>query len=239
MPSQRERELDSGAMPKLVTFDCYGTLIDWRRGIAGAFDEAVPGAADLPRSELFGAYARAEAEVESGPYQPYRQVLTQAAARAAELLGLRVPNPRRSFLAESLPSWRPFADTNPALERIAALVPRLGILSNIDDDLLEGTLEQLAVPFDLLITAAGLRSYKPASKHFLAAIEACDGRPGAIVHIAESFYHDVMAARPLGIRTLWVNRTAASPVEEVAPSAELRDLAEAADWIAALPPSSG
>jgi 2-haloalkanoic acid dehalogenase type II len=238
MPSQRERELDSGAMPKLVTFDCYGTLIDWRRGIAGAFDEAVPGAADLPRSELFRAYARAEAEVESGSYQPYRQVLTQAAARAAELLGLRVPNPRRSFLAESLPSWRPFADTNPALERIAALVPRLGILSNIDDDLLEGTLEQLAVPFDLLITAAGLRSYKPASKHFLAAIEACDGRRGAIVHVAESFYHDVMAAPPLGIRTLWVNRTAASPVEEVGPLAELRDLAEAADWIAALPPSS-
>lgn len=234
MSSQRERELESGVMPELVTFDCYGTLIDWRKGIADAFDEAVPGAADLPRDELFGAYARAEAEVESGPYQPYRQVLTRAAGRAVELLGLRIPDSRRLFLAESLPSWRPFADTNPALERIAALGPRLGILSNIDDDLLEGTLEQLAIPFDLLITAGGLRSYKPAPAHFLAAIEACDGRPEAIVHVAESFYHDVTAARPLGIRTLWVNRTAACPVEEVAPSAELRDLAEAADWIAAL-----
>ncbi len=234
MPDQREPELRSEAMPELVTFDCYGTLIDWRSGIADAFDEAVPGSDDLPRSRLFAAYARAEAEVESGPYQPYRHVLTQAAGRAAELLGLKVPETRRSFLAESLPSWRPFADTNPALRRIADLGPRLGILSNIDDDLLEGTLEQLAVPFDLLITAAGLRSYKPAPAHFLAAIEACDGRPGAIVHVGESFYHDVMAARPLGIRTLWVNRTAASPLEGVAPSAEFRDLAEASAWIEAL-----
>lgn len=234
MPSQRERELEPGALPALVTFDCYGTLIDWRTGIANAFDEAVPGAADLPRDELFGAYAQAEAEVESGPYQPYRHVLTRAADRAAELLGLRVPDSRRWFLAESLPSWRPFPDTNPALERIAALGPRLGILSNIDDDLLEGTLEQLAVPFDLLITAARLRSYKPAPAHFRAAIEACDRRPEAIVHVAESFYHDVMAARPPGIRTLWVNRTAASPLEDVTPSAELRDLAEVADWIEAL-----
>lgn len=234
MPSQRERELEPGALPELITFDCYGTLIDWRSGIAEAFDAAVPGAAELPRDKLFDAYARAEAEVESGPYQPYRQVLERATGRAAEMLGLRVPDSRRWFLADSLPSWRPFADTNPALERIAALGRRLGILSNIDDDLLEGTLEQLAVPFDLLITAAGLRSYKPAPAHFLAAIEACNRRPEAIVHVAESLYHDVRAARSLGIRTLWVNRTAASPVEDVAPSAEFRDLAEAADWIEAL-----
>ena len=202
MPIQRERELEPGTLPELVTFDCYGTLIDWRSGIAEAFDEAVPGAAELPRDELFDAYARAEAEVEGGPYQPYRQVLERAAARA--------------------------------LEKIASLGPRLGILSNIDDDLLEGTLEQLSVPFDLLITAAGLRSYKPAPAHFLAAIEACNRRPEAMVHVAESFYHDVRAARPLGIRTLWVNRTGASPMEDVAPSAELVDLAAAADWIEAL-----
>ena len=121
-----------------------------------------------------------------------------------------------------------------ALVVYAQLILENARIYDIDDDLLEGTLEQLAVPFDLLITAAGLRSYKPAPAHFLAAIEACDRRPEAIVHVAESFYHDVMAARPLGIRTLWVNRTAASPLEDVTPSAELRDLAEVADWIEAL-----
>ncbi|MEJ2371638.1 MAG: HAD-IA family hydrolase [Gemmatimonadales bacterium] len=120
------------------------------------------------------------------------------------------------------------------VERIASLGPRLGILSNIDDDLLKDTLKHLSIPFDLLITAAGLRSYKPAPAHFRAAIEACNGRPEAMVHVAESFYHDVRAARPLGIRTLWVNRTAASPLEDVAPSAELVDLVAAADWIEAL-----
>lgn len=235
MRDRRERELEPGVRPELVTFDCYGTLIDWRTGIADAFAEAVPGAAAVSRERLFQAYARAEAEVESGPYLPYREVLTRAAARAAELLGLRVPDSRRPFLANSLPAWMPFADTNPALERIAALASRLGILSNVDDDLLALTLEHLAVPFDLLITASGLRSYKPAAAHFLAAIEACGGRPEAIVHVAESYYHDVRAARRLGIRTLWVNRTSAPRAADVAPSAELRDLAQVAGWLAALP----
>ena len=225
-------------MPELVTFDCYGTLIDWRTGIGDAFAEAVPGAADLPRDAVLRAYARAEAEVEAGPYLPYRQVLTRASAESAEMLDLTVPDSRRSFLADSLPSWKPFADTNPALEIIAALGPRLVILSNIDDDLLRSTLEQLSVPFDLLITAAGLRSYKPAPAHFLAAIDACGGRQEAIVHVAESFFHDVRTARPLGIRTLWINRTAAPSAPEPIPTAELHDLAEAADWIASLPPAA-
>jgi 2-haloalkanoic acid dehalogenase type II len=225
-------------MPELVTFDCYGTLIDWRTGIADAFDAAVPGAADLSRDELFRAYSRAEAEIESGPYLPYRDVLTRASGRAADLMGLRVPDSRRSFLAESVPSWKPFPDTNPALLRIAALGPRLGILSNIDDDLLEETVKQLAVSFDLLITAASLQSYKPAPAHFRAALEACDGRADVLVHVAESFYHDVTVARPLRIRTLWVNRTGTSPTADVAPSAEFGDLSEAADWIAALPSAS-
>ena len=237
MRSERDQGRESGPMPELVTFDCYGTLIDWRAGIGDAFDQAVPGAAALGRTKLFEAYAAAEAEVERGPYRPYRRVLEEAAVRTAEQLGLRLPRSRRSFLAETLPSWRPFPDTNPALERIAALGPRLGILSNIDDDLLVRTLEHLSVPFDVLITAGALRSYKPARAHFLAAIDVAGGRPGAIVHVAESYYHDVEPASRLGIPTIWVNRTAAPTPTATAPAAHVRDLAEAAGWLAALSPA--
>ena len=230
----------SGRMPDLVTFDCYGTLIDWRAGIAAAFDEAVPGAADVPRDRLFAAYATAEAEVEGGPYQPYRRVLVDAAALAAESLGLRVPDARRSFLADSLPSWKPFPDTNPALERLVARRIRLGILSNIDDDLLARTLRHLSVPFDELITAQSVRSYKPGRAHFLEALERVDRVAERIVHTAESYYHDVQAARPLGIRTVWVNRTSQpTPKAGPTPTAEVGDLAEAVTWILQLPLEEG
>lgn len=215
----------------LVTFDCYGTLIDWRSGIAAAFDEAVPGAEKIERNRLLDAYASAEAEVESGPYIPYRDVQAAAAARAARLLDLSVPSSRRHFLAESLPSWRPFADTNPALVRLASAGLRLGILSNVDDDLLARTLEQLDVRFEALITAARVRSYKPAPGHFVAALEQVGRHPDKLLHVAESYYHDIQTAESLGIRTVWVNRTGQDRSSDPHPSAEVSDLTEAADWI--------
>ncbi len=228
------RRIERGGRPDLVTFDCYGTLIDWRNGIADAFDEAVPGARHIPRDRLFGAYAEAEAMVERGPYRPYRQVLEAAASGAATRLGLRVPSARRSFLAEALPSWRPFPDTSPALERLAGLGLRLGILSNIDDDLLARTLQHFTVSFSPLITAERLRSYKPAPGHFNRALQVCGGLANRIVHIAESSFHDIQPARQLGIRAIWVNRTGAPPAGELRPSAEVGDLAAAAAWVARL-----
>ncbi len=224
----------SDVTTQLVTFDCYGTLIDWRSGIADAFDEAVPGASKIERDRLFEAYASAEAEVESGPYIPYREVLAAAAARAARLLDLSVPDSRRHFLAESLPSWRPFADTNPALERLVSSGLPLGILSNVDDDLLATTLEQLAVGFDPLITAARVRSYKPEPGHFVAALKYVGRRSDRLLHAAESYYHDVQTAESLGIRTIWVNRTACGLTSGPRPAAEVSDLKEAADWICSL-----
>ena len=229
------RGIERGGRPDLVTFDCYGTLIDWRSGIADAFDEAVPGARHIPRDRLFGAYAEAEATVERGPYRPYRQVLEAAARRAAAQLGLRVPSACRFFLAEALPSWPPFPDTAPALERLAGLGLRLGILSNIDDDLLARTLQHFTVSFSPLITAERLRSYKPAPAHFNRAVQVCGGRRDRIVHVAESSFHDIQPARHLGIRAIWVNRTGGPPAGDLRPSTEVGDLGAAAAWIAGLP----
>jgi len=224
---------EAAAMNDHLTFDCYGTLIDWRSGIAQAFDGAVPGARKVPRDRLFAAYAAAEADLEHGSYLPYRQVLDQAASRAATALGLRVPAARRRFLSQSLPTWKPFPDTNPALRQLAAQGFRLGILSNVDDDLLAGTLRHLHVPFDLLITAEQLRSYKPAPAHFLAALDACAGDRRRLIHVAESQYHDIAAAEAVGLRTIWVNRNGLPAIGTARPTIEVRDLRGAAEWIAA------
>ncbi len=217
--------------PDLITFDCYGTLIDWRQGIAEAFRHVLPAATAVEEERLFDAYERAEAEVEGGPYRPYREVLAAAAARVAELLGWRIPARRGFFLAESLPGWRPFADTNPSLERLASMGYRLGILSNVDDDLLAGTLRRLSVPFDVVVTAQSVGSYKPATAHFRRALEEVGGRPERLLHAAESYYHDVGAARPLGVRVIWVNRQGRAAAGDAQPTVEVHDLREAVDWI--------
>ncbi len=219
--------------PEIITFDCYGTLIDWNAGITGAFKEEACrlGIEGLDKSELLAAYHAAEPRVQAREYRPYREVLTLLEEEVAGLLGW--PPPEASgYLAESLPSWPAFAETNEALERLVAAGYRLGILSNIDDDLLAGTRRHLTVRFDLLVTAQQVQSYKPAPVHFERAIEAIGGRRGGLLHIAQSYFHDIRTAAGMGISTLWVNRLGEDrPAGGPAPTAEVRDMTEAADWV--------
>jgi 2-haloacid dehalogenase/putative hydrolase of the HAD superfamily len=144
-------------------------------------------------------------------------------------MGWALPESRAGFLAESLPSWRPFSDTNPALERLARAGFQLGILSNVDDDLLTGTRRHFTVPFDLIVTAQQVRSYKPADPHFVAA----RGRIGATrwLHAAQSHFHDVVPCRRLGIPVAWVNRKNQARLEGQRPDRELRTLTDLADWL--------
>ena len=129
----------------VVTFDCYGTLIDWESGIAGAFETAL--GAGIARAELLAGYAKIEPVVEAGPFLAYRDVLGETARRVAEELGRTLAPGAERFLADSLPSWQPFADTNPALETLSAAGIRLGILSNVDDDLIAATRRHFTVDF--------------------------------------------------------------------------------------------
>jgi len=221
----------------LVTFDCYGTLVDWENGISGAFlDAARADGVSLDRTAVLAAYAEIEPRVEEETYRPYRDVLRETAVRVAARLGWRLPAERAGFLAESLPAWRPFSDTNPALRRLADAGCRLGILSNVDDDLLEGTRRRLEVPFDPIVTAAQVRSYKPGHVHFLEARRRLppDTR---WLHAAQSFFHDVIPCRRLGIPVAWIDRkgqsTGRAPAStEIAPDARFDDLTGLADWIA-------
>ena len=213
----------------LITFDCYGTLIDWESGIVHAFQaEGARDRLSFKPADIIAAYMIEEPVVESGPYKTYRAVLANTAIRVAARLNWELPVERASFLADSVARWRPFSDTNAALERLASLY-RLGILSNIDDDILSDTRRHFAVEFDLVVTAAQVKSYKPGLAHFNEAQRRAEGK--RILHAAQSYFHDIAPATALGIPSAWVNRRHESiddggprPAYEVATLAELADL---------------
>jgi 2-haloacid dehalogenase/putative hydrolase of the HAD superfamily len=189
---------------EIITFDCYGTLIDWETGIKNAFQEAAAAdSVDIRVDQIIDAYAAEEVTVEAMAYRSYREVLTQTERRVAAILGWRLPSERSGFLADSLPNWKPFSDTNSALERLARRF-KLGILSNIDDDLLTATRRHFTVDFDLIVTAQQVESYKPGLAHFKEAKMRIGDLQ--LLHAAQSYFHDVVPATKMSIPVVWVNR---------------------------------
>ncbi len=217
--------------PELLTFDCYGTLIDWNRGIAGAVRAACPGSAELPDEALLAAFYEIQDGLKTAEYRPYRRLLTEVTLELARRRGWETTLERAGGVPASIPAWLPFPDTARSLERLAGAGFRLGILSNIDDDLLAGTLEHFPVRFDLLVTAESLRSYKPATPHFERALAEVGGERGKLLHLAQSLFHDVRPATRLGIDVVWVNREREPVPDDVAPAAVTPDLEGAVDWV--------
>lgn len=210
----------------IITFDCYGTLIDWENGIRSAFVRAAAeDGVGLDESRIVSEYAAVEPVVERGHYQRYRDVLGDAADHAGRALGWRVNY--TGFLADSLPSWKPFADTNAALERLKKAGHKLGILSNVDNDLLAATRKHFTVDFDLVITAEEVGSYKPAPMHFLAARERIGDAKW--LHAAQSNFHDIVPTNALGISNAWINRRAQKPLTGGTPTYQYADLKALAD----------
>ncbi len=214
----------------IVTFDCYGTLIDWESGIAEAFRRAArEDGIELRREEVLRAYALIEPVVERERFRLYRDVLTETAARVAHALGWPLAYERGTFLASSLPTWKPFPDTNPALERLRDAGYRLGILSNTDQDLIAATGRHFTATFELVITAEQVRSYKPAPGHFAAARNRIgDAR---WLHAAQSNFHDIVPANAHGIPSAWVNRRGEAALPGGTPTYEVPDMAGLADLL--------
>jgi 2-haloacid dehalogenase len=191
---------------RALSFDCYGTLIDWQRGL---LDASVPVLRRLGRemtpAEVFAAFAAAERRAERPPYRPYREVLRSV---AAELFGPEAGPGDLDALWRSIGAWPAFADTAPSLGRLKTRY-RIAVASNIDDDLFAGSAAKLDVALDVLVTAEQVRSYKPGEAHFRALCTRLGLGPGEILHVGESRFHDVEPASRLGFRTVWVNRTGA------------------------------
>jgi 2-haloalkanoic acid dehalogenase type II len=215
----------------VVTFDCYGTLVDWEGGLATVLMRL--GWADgvrLERAAVIRAYMAAERDVQAGAYRRYREVLAEAAQSAADRLGWRLDPARAGAVADSLAGWVPFPDTNAALERLREAGYALGILSNIDDDLLAATRRHFTVDFAHVVTAQQVGAYKPAPPHFEAARRAIGGR--SWLHVGQGYFHDMVPARTHGIPSAWINRNGETPFDGGRPDREFPTLRELADWLA-------
>lgn len=184
-----------------ATFDCYGTLVDWLGGQRAAIAAVAPD--DVER--LLTAYHQHEPQVQAEkPGMRYRHVLTEALRRAAEGEGVTLGEPGPDVLARTLPDWPVFHDVGPALSELRAAGWHLAILSNVDDDLIAGTLRRLPVEIDHVITAQQVGSYKPHPGHFHRFRTEID--PQFWVHVAQSVFHDHVVAGRLGLPRVWVNR---------------------------------
>ncbi len=194
-----------------VSFDCYGTLIDWEAGLLPALRSLLANhGKELADSNVLELYGEFEAEAESGTYQTYRNVLESVVRRFGERLGFLPSSTELRSLHESIPQWPPFEDTVGALQKLHRRY-KLAIISNIDDDLFAETQKLFGVKFDHVITAQQAKSYKPSLNNFRLALERIGIAPGRLLHAAQSVYHDVIPAQSLGIATAWVNRRSARP----------------------------
>jgi len=191
---------------EVLTFDCYGTLIDWESGIFSALRPILAAhGKTLSDSTLLELYGEFEAKAEQGEYQAYREVLRNVVRSFGERLSFIPTWTEVSSLAESVAAWPPFPDTVDALRRLSSRY-RLAIISNIDDDLFASTLPKLGVRFDHVLTAQQARAYKPSLNLFKLAEKRLDVPREKWLHIGQSIYHDVLPAQSLGLATVWVNR---------------------------------
>jgi 2-haloacid dehalogenase len=194
-----------------ISFDCYGTLIEWEAGILPAVRTFLQHH-NCPQSEarILELYGEFEAEAECGAYQSYRKVLESVVEQFGKRLGFEPTTSELRSLHASVPSWPPFPDTAAALQRLKKHY-KLAIISNIDDDLFALTSKHLGIDFDAVVTAQQAQSYKPAINNFRAALDRMGVKPDRLLHVGQSIYHDVLPAQSLGIATVWVNRRSARP----------------------------
>ncbi len=196
---------------EILTFDCYGTLINWEAGILAALHKVLTThGKTLDDATLLKLYGNFEARAEQGPFQPYREVLQSVVHQFGRELGFTPTAAEARSLPDSLPSWRPWRDTVSAMRHLQTRY-RLAILSNVDDDLFAATGPQLEVEFDQVITAQQAQAYKPSLKLFELALSRIQAPAHRVLHVAQSVYHDVVPAQALGLATVWVNRPSARP----------------------------
>ncbi len=200
-------ELDYGSFDAL-TFDCYGTLIDWEAGILAALRPLLRADAEADDEQLLVEYAAAEAALEAGPYLRYRDVLGRGIATVARAHGAEPTPDEVARAGGSVVDWPAFPDSAAALRRLKTRF-RLGVLTNCDDDLFAASNRRLGVTFDWIVTAQQVGSYKPDERNFaaLTAGLGADGVPKErILHVAQSLFHDHVPAQRLGFRSVWIDR---------------------------------
>ena len=224
---------------EVLTFVCYGTLIDWESGILRAVQRVLAAhGRELPPAEILERFARFESTIQTGSYRTYRDVLSRVVDEFGRDLGFAPSPEERASLPESIARWAPFDDTVPALRVLAARY-RLAVISNVDDDLFAFSERRLGVEFDEVVTAQQVGGYKPAARNFELALERLGLPIDSILHVAQSLFHDIAPAKRLGFAAVHVNRVsphggsgATMPVN-ARPDLEVRDLETLAKMVLA------
>ncbi|MFH2056597.1 MAG: haloacid dehalogenase type II [bacterium] len=223
-----------------ISFDCYGTLIDWEGGISAALQPVlVTRGIAIDREQLLADYAQIESAIESEEYRSYREVLREVLSRFGAKFDFAPTPDELETCADSPTRWPPFPDSGAALRKLQERF-RLIVLSNIDDDLFAASERALGVEFDDIITAQQVGAYKPSPAMFAALLARCSCQPERLLHAAQSLYHDIAPAREFGLSTVWVNRRhdqtggGATPAADAAvkPDLEVKSLAELAQLVA-------
>ena len=218
-----------------LTFDCYGTLIDWETGISAGLRAFLEPRGIRPSDDaLLEAFAREEAALEAGPYLAYREVLARAARGVAAGFGVTPSAAELATFGGSVGDWPAFPDTADALRRLGGRF-RLGVITNCDDDLFAASNARLGVTFDWVVTAQQVGSYKPDPANFACAFERIDVPRERILHVAQSLFHDHVPAQSLGFATAWIDRrsdkagSGATPPAEATPDVTAPDMRTFAD----------
>src|SRR3954451_23461095 len=224
-------------LPKLkditwVTTDCYGTLIDWEKGIIDAFKkEAQRDGLSFDEQQLIDRFLEVQAEVMAGSYELYAEVLRRTAVKVAGEIGWELEPSRAQFLPDSVSHWLPFREANAAMDRLAKRYD-VGIISNIDDKLLGVSRRHLRTELDLVVTAQQVRSYKPDPAHFKEGARRIGGKKGW-VHITSGYETDVAPLLKMNVPVIWVNRRGEKLEGRKAPSATVKNLRDAAKRLGA------
>lgn len=218
-----------------LTFDCYGTLIDWEAGIVAALREMLGSVgSDVSDDSLLERHAALEAEAEAGPYRSYRAILSSCARGVAADLGSDPGQDALDRFADSVGDWPAFPDCIDALTRLHGRF-RLGVITNCDDDLFARSAERLRTRFDVVVTAQQVGAYKPDPRGFEMALDRLDLPHDRVLHVAQSLFHDHVTAGRLGLSTVWIDRRydrpgfGATPPADARPDAHFPDMASFAD----------
>ena len=209
---------------EFLTFDCYGTLIDWESGIRNACKNIIRNKSiQVDLDSLPERYILAELEVEHEMYRKYKEILVITAIKLLKSLGIDALAEEAQAFADSIYSWPPFPETNPVLRSLKEKY-KLVILSNIDDNIIEQSIKLIGIEFDGFITAEQVKSYKPSHKHWERMLQTFGVPMEKVLHIAASYVHDIVPAKEMGFKTVWINRHNERPKGPINPDYEFNSL---------------
>ncbi len=220
-------ELKDSAIKSIshLTFDCYGTLIDWRNGIETQLGGLLRRKGLRQDVQVYPSYIKLEAE-EEGSYKKYNEILSSTAVKVATLFGLTINEKEADEFAQSVPKWKPFDDTVRSLQTLGELGLKRIILSNVDTQILRDTIEENDLDLDGYITAEEIGSYKPAFGHWKSFFERYKVEKSNVLHVAQSVFHDIIPATEIGLATAWINRYDDPATQKGRPTYSFQKLSE-------------